>query len=69
MIKYLLVALIRFYQKAISPFLQPRCRYYPTCSHYAIMAIEKYGAIKGTRKAIWRIIRCNPFSKGGVDYP
>ena len=45
----------------------PRCKYIPTCSEYAIQAIEKYGAIRGSVKAIWRILRCNPFSKGGFD--
>ena len=45
----------------------PRCKYIPTCSEYAIQAIQKYGAVRGSIKAIWRILRCNPFSKGGVD--
>jgi putative membrane protein insertion efficiency factor len=69
MVKKLLIALVRFYQKAISPLFPASCRYYPTCSNYTIMAIEKYGAVKGTLKAIWRILRCNPWSKGGIDYP
>ncbi|MCX7989472.1 MAG: membrane protein insertion efficiency factor YidD, partial [Aquificaceae bacterium] len=44
-------------------------RYYPSCSNYALMAVEKYGVLRGTLKALWRILRCNPLSKGGVDYP
>jgi putative membrane protein insertion efficiency factor len=69
MVKKLVIALIRFYQMAISPLFPHSCRYEPTCSTYAIMAVEKYGVIKGTLKAIWRILRCNPWSKGGIDYP
>jgi putative membrane protein insertion efficiency factor len=69
MVKKLLIALVRFYQKAISPLFPSSCRYYPTCSNYTIMAIEKYGVVKGTLKAVWRILRCNPWSKGGIDYP
>lgn len=65
--KKLLLLLINFYKKAISPNSSPKCKYYPTCSTYAYEAIEKYGAIKGGGKAVWRILRCNPFSKGGVD--
>ena len=69
MVKRLIIALIRFYQKAISPLFPASCRYYPTCSSYAIMAVEKYGVVKGFLKALWRILRCNPWSKGGIDYP
>ena len=69
MVKRLIIALIRFYQKAISPLFPASCRYYPTCSSYAIMAVEKYGVLKGSLKALWRILRCNPWSKGGIDYP
>lgn len=58
---------IRFYQRRISPLLPASCRYYPTCSSYAIEAIRIHGALKGTALALWRILRCNPFSKGGVD--
>ena len=60
------MAAIRFYQKGISP-LYPRCRYIPTCSEYALEAVEKYGAVKGTFLATKRILRCNPFHKGGYD--
>ncbi len=61
--KKLLLALIRFYQQAISPFFPPRCRYSPTCSQYAVEAIEKYGARKGGWLAFKRFMRCHPFSK------
>ena len=68
MIKRLLIILIKLYREYISPLKRyPSCRYIPTCSQYAIEAIEKYGAIKGGLLALWRIIRCNPFSKGGYD--
>ena len=68
MIKRLLIILIKLYRKYISPLKRyPSCRYIPTCSQYAVEAIEKYGAIKGGLLALWRIIRCNPFSKGGYD--
>lgn len=58
---------IRGYQVAISPVLPPACRYYPTCSNYAIEAIEKYGALRGGWMAARRIGRCHPFSPGGFD--
>lgn len=61
------MAAIRFYQKGISPLNPPRCRYIPTCSQYALEAVEKYGAVKGTFLATKRILRCNPFHKGGYD--
>ena len=62
-----MVGLIKFYRKQISPMSPPKCKYIPTCSQYAIEAIEKYGVIKGGFKALWRILRCNPFSRGGYD--
>jgi len=64
-----LIFLLKFWQKTISPLYPPSCRYYPTCSDYAIMAVEKYGVVKGSLKALLRILKCNPFFKGGVDYP
>ncbi|MFC1608270.1 membrane protein insertion efficiency factor YidD [Candidatus Latescibacterota bacterium] len=67
--KYVIIRCIRFYQQLISPFLGETCRFHPSCSNYAISAIDKYGFVKGTIKAIWRILRCNPFNKGGIDYP
>jgi putative membrane protein insertion efficiency factor len=63
----LLIAPIRAYQRWISPALGPRCRYYPTCSNYAIEAIRELGPIRGTILAAWRLLRCNPFSHGGFD--
>lgn len=65
--KKLLLALIRFYQTAISPHTSAHCKYIPTCSQYGYEAIERFGALKGTALAVWRILRCNPFSKGGYD--
>ena len=59
--------LIRGYQITLSPFWGAQCRFHPTCSCYAIEAIEKHGAIRGTLLSIYRIFRCNPFSKGGID--
>jgi len=63
----LLTLPIKFYRKWISPAIAPRCKYYPPCSSYAITAIEKHGVI-GIGLAIWRLVRCNPWSHGGVDY-
>ncbi len=66
--KKILIKTVRFYQKNISPLKgTPCCRFYPSCSEYAIEALEKYGVIKGTGKAAWRIMRCQPFCKGGYD--
>ena len=65
--KKVAIWLIRFYRKHISPYRKPCCKYVPTCSEYALEAYEKYGFFKGTRLAVWRILRCNPFSKGGYD--
>ena len=65
--KKVLIAMIRVYQKYISPLKTTKCPYIPTCSQYGIEAIEKHGAIKGSLLAAWRILRCNPFSKGGFD--
>jgi putative membrane protein insertion efficiency factor len=58
---------LRAYRWAISPLLPPACRYVPTCSEYAMEAVERYGAIQGSAKAIWRVLRCHPFTRGGVD--
>jgi hypothetical protein len=63
----LFILLIKGYQKIISPVLPPSCRFYPTCSEYGIEAITKYGVMKGGFMAAWRILRCNPLSKGGYD--
>ena len=67
MAKKILLFLIRFYQRRISPLFPPCCRFYPTCSAYAAQAIDKYGAAKGGWLAFRRIIRCHPFNDGGYD--
>jgi len=68
-VQFVFIALIKVYQKVLSPFTGGQCRFYPSCSNYAIMTLKKDGVIKGTVKASWRILRCNPLNKGGVDYP
>lgn len=67
MIKKAMIAMIKFYQKNISPYKGFKCPYVPTCSQYGLEAIEKYGPLKGGLLALWRILRCNPFSHGGYD--
>jgi len=62
-----LIAPIRAYQRWISPAFAPRCRYYPTCSAYAVQALRELGPVRGSILAGWRLLRCNPFSTGGVD--
>jgi hypothetical protein len=63
----LMIILVRGYQMVLSPLLGPRCRFYPTCSHYTITAIERFGAVKGAWLAGKRILKCHPFHKGGDD--
>jgi uncharacterized protein len=63
----LAVAPIRAYQRAISPALPSRCKYYPSCSEYGVQAIRSYGILRGLVLAAWRLLRCNPWSLGGVD--
>jgi putative membrane protein insertion efficiency factor len=65
--RIILIFLIKTYQKIISPILGPRCRFYPTCSNYAIEAIIKHGVIKGGALALKRLLKCHPFNKGGYD--
>jgi putative membrane protein insertion efficiency factor len=65
--KKLLMGIIRIYQKFISPLSPPSCRFYPTCSHYGLEAVEKHGAIKGSYLAVKRISKCHPFHEGGFD--
>lgn len=67
-IKYIELFLLKFYKKKISPFLGDNCRFYPTCSEYMYQAVDKYGIIKGNIIGIKRILKCNPFCKGGIDY-
>lgn len=64
----LLIAPVRLYQRAISPMLPRRCRYHPSCSQYAVEAIREVGPVRGTVLAGWRLLRCNPWSHGGVDH-
>jgi putative membrane protein insertion efficiency factor len=65
--KTLLLTLLRGYKWALSPFLPPACRYVPTCSDYAAEAIDRHGAFRGSAMAIWRVLRCHPFVRGGYD--
>lgn len=67
MIARCMIAAINFYRRKVSPSLPPACRFTPTCSQYALEAIEKHGAFKGGWLAFWRILRCNPLCKGGYD--
>lgn len=63
------IAPIRLYQRVVSPMFGRRCKYYPTCSAYAVGAVREYGVFRGIVLAGWRLLRCNPWSAGGVDYP
>jgi hypothetical protein len=63
-----LIAPIRAYQRVVSPLLPRRCKYHPTCSQYAVDAIREFGMARGVVLAGWRLLRCNPWSHGGVDY-
>lgn len=65
--KHVALWLIRFYQNCISPYKRPCCRFVPSCSEYALQALEEHGFLKGSLLSLWRIVRCNPFSKGGYD--
>ena len=65
--KTVIILLIRFYQIVISPMFPPRCRFYPTCSQYALEAVQKKGAVKGSWMALKRILKCHPFHPGGYD--
>lgn len=62
-----LVGLVRVYQRLVSPLLPPSCRFYPSCSAYAVTALERHGAAKGTWLAVRRLARCHPFHPGGID--
>ncbi|WP_428911250.1 membrane protein insertion efficiency factor YidD [Niallia sp. Krafla_26] len=67
MFKSISIGIIRFYQKFISPLKPPTCRFYPTCSHYGLESIKRFGAIKGGYLTIVRILKCNPLHPGGID--
>ena len=60
---------LHLYRRVISPLMRPHCRYSPSCSEYALDAVREYGVIRGSVLAAWRVMRCNPWSHGGVDYP
>ena len=66
--KKILIALVKFYRRYISPLTPPSCRYIPTCSQYALEALEKYGALKGTWLALKRLSKCHPFHRGEHDF-
>ncbi len=67
--KTIIIHIIKGYRLFLSPVLPNSCRFYPTCSDYTIMAVKRYGVLRGLIKGFFRILRCNPFSKGGIDYP
>jgi len=69
MIKKFFLNTIKLYQRFLSPFLGQNCRFYPNCSSYTLQAIEKYGTFKGLQKGALRILKCNPYNKGGVNLP
>lgn len=64
----LAMRVVRLYQRLLSPLLGPRCKYHPTCSQYALDALREYGFLRGSVLAGWRLLRCNPWSHGGVDF-
>ncbi|WP_213021520.1 membrane protein insertion efficiency factor YidD [Siminovitchia terrae] len=66
--KQLFILIIRFYQKFISPLKPPTCRFYPTCSNYGLVAIRRFGAVRGGWLTFKRIIKCHPFHPGGIDH-
>ena len=67
--KRVVIMLLRAYKWALSPMLPPACRYIPSCSEYAMEAVEHYGAVRGGLKAVWRVLRCHPLAGGGYDPP
>jgi uncharacterized protein len=67
MFKKILISVIRFYQVVISPIKPPSCRFYPTCSHYGLEAVQRFGALKGGLLTVKRILKCHPFHPGGID--
>ncbi|MFO1444262.1 membrane protein insertion efficiency factor YidD [Bacillus sp. Bva_UNVM-123] len=67
MLKKIMIGIIRFYQVVISPLKPPTCRFYPTCSHYGLESVKRFGAIKGGWLAMKRILKCHPFHPGGID--
>jgi putative membrane protein insertion efficiency factor len=69
LLRALAVTPVRLYQRAISPALPRRCKYHPSCSEYAVQAVKRFGLLRGAVLAAWRLLRCNPWSHGGVDFP
>lgn len=69
LIAKVMITMVRFYQRGISPLLGKNCRYEPTCSQYFVLAVQKYGPLRGAWKGFWRIMRCHPFRPGGFDPP
>lgn len=69
LVKAVLIFAIRFYQRGISPLLGANCRFTPTCSQYAVEALERYGVVRGSLRAVRRILRCHPWNPGGYDPP
>lgn len=67
LVRFFLVGLVRFYQRFLSPLKPPTCRFYPTCSHYAVEALERHGAFWGSYLAVKRILKCHPLHPGGID--
>lgn len=67
MISRVLIDLLRIYQRVLSPLLGPRCRFYPSCSHYAVEALQRHGALRGSALTLGRISRCHPLNSGGID--
>ncbi len=65
--KRIIISIIRFYQKFISPLFPPTCRFYPTCSEYTVQAVERFGVIRGLYLGLRRVLRCNPLNEGGYD--
>jgi len=65
--RIVVVSILRFYKRFISPLLPPACRFHPTCSEYAMQAVGMHGILRGSLMALWRLARCHPFSKGGFD--
>ncbi len=63
----LVVGLLRLYQQVVSPLYGPTCRFYPSCSQYALVAVERHGVVRGAGLAAWRLLRCNPWNPGGID--
>jgi putative membrane protein insertion efficiency factor len=68
-LSWFLIALVKLYQWILSPLFGGQCRFYPSCSQYMILAIQKHGPFRGTGKGLWRVCKCNPWHPGGFDYP